>query len=48
MNGYFLSNFGISNCFIKDRIYGPISEELFSSWLVDDSVDPESFQLYDL
>lgn len=42
--GGLLAGFGISNCFIKERIYGSISEELFSSWLVDDSVDAESFQ----
>ena len=43
-SGGLLWSFGISNCFIPERIYGEISEELFSSWLADDSVNAESYQ----
>ena len=42
--GGLLASFGFSNCFFPDRIYGAISEDLFNSWLVDDSVDAESYQ----
>jgi len=42
--GGLLASFGFSNCFFPERIYGAISPELFSSWLVDDSVDAESYQ----
>ena len=42
--GGLLASFGFSNCFFPDRIYGAISTDLFNSWLVDDSVDAESYQ----
>ena len=42
--GGLLASFGINNCFFSERIFGPISSELFQSWLVDDSVDAESYQ----
>ena len=42
--GGFLAQYGISNCFFPERLWGAISPELFSSWLVDDSVDAESYQ----
>ena len=42
--GGFLSQYGIGNCFIPERIYGEITPELFRSWLADDSVNAESYQ----
>ena len=42
--GGLLAGFGFSNCFFPERIWGPISTDLFQSWLVDDSVDAESYQ----